>query len=105
MPQFLFVYHGGKRPESEEEYNQVMAEWGAWFASMGESLAIPGNPVGMSKTVSRGGVADNGGANPVSGFTVIEAADIDAAIQTAKGCPMVVHNVGSVEVAEITPLM
>ena len=105
MPKFLFVYHGGKKPESEEEYNKVMAEWGAWFGSIGERLAIPGNPVGLSKTVSHGGVADNGGANPAAGFTVIEAADMDAAVATAKGCPMVLNDVGTVEVAEIVEMM
>ena len=43
------------------------------------ALVDPGNPVGLSKTVSASGIADNGGANPASGYTIVEAADIGAA--------------------------
>ncbi|MGR3679015.1 MAG: hypothetical protein ACU0AZ_13655 [Paracoccaceae bacterium] len=78
-----------------------MAAWQAWMGGMGDKLVIPGAPVGMSKTVSVGGVADDGGANPASGYTVVEANDQDAACDMAKCCPMVVDGSGSVEVAEI----
>ena len=101
MPQFIFAYHGGKTPDTPEEGAEVMAAWQAWMGGMGDALVQPGNPVGMSKTVSGSGVTDDGGANPVSGFSVVEAADIDAACDMAKGCPMVVSGNGSVEVAEV----
>ncbi|MEX0318062.1 MAG: hypothetical protein AB3N21_08910 [Ruegeria sp.] len=101
MPEFVFAYHGGKAPESPEEGEKVMAQWQAWFADMGEAVVIPGAPVGMSKTVSADGVADDGGANPISGYSVVKAADIGAATEMAKGCPMVVTGNGSVEVAEV----
>jgi hypothetical protein len=101
MPQYLFVYHGGHTPTDPAEIEATMAAWGAWFQNMGEALDIPGNPVGQSYTVSNGGVVDNGGANPASGFTVIKADSIDAATEMAKGCPMVINGSGSVEVAEI----
>ncbi|SFT35354.1 YciI family protein [Sedimentitalea nanhaiensis] len=101
MPNFLFVYHGGGRPESQEDIDRVMAAWGKWMEDNGASLVEPGNPVGMSKTVSSGGVADDGGANPASGYTIVSAADIDAACAIAKSNPMVLDGSGSVEVAEI----
>lgn len=101
MPQFLFVYHGGTTPTDPAEIESTMAAWGAWFQNMGPALEIPGNPVGQSYTVSANGVADNGGANPASGFTVIKAENIEAATEMAKGCPMVVNGSGSVEVAEV----
>ncbi len=101
MPQFVFAYHGGKTPESPEEGAKVMAAWESWMGGMGESLVIPGAPVGMSKTVSASGVSDDGGANPISGYSVVEAADLGAATEMAKGCPMVVDGSGSVEVAEV----
>lgn len=101
MPNFIFAYHGGKRPDTPEEGAKVMAQWEAWFKDMGDALVNPGNPVGMSKTVSASGVADNGGANPLSGFTIIDASDMDAAVAMAKGCPMVSGGDGSVEVAEV----
>ncbi|WP_170364196.1 YciI family protein [Ruegeria arenilitoris] len=101
MPQYLFVYHGGTTPTDPAEIEATMAAWGAWFQNMGPALEIPGNPVGQSHTVSADGVADNGGPNPASGFTVVKADSIEAATEMAKGCPMVVNGSGSVEVAEI----
>ncbi|UWR02576.1 YciI family protein [Ruegeria conchae] len=101
MPQYLFVYHGGHTPTDPAEVEATMAAWGAWFQDIGGSLEIPGNPVGQSYTVSSGGVEDNGGANPASGFTVVKADSIEAATAMAKGCPMVVNGSGSVEVAEV----
>ena len=101
MARYMFVYHGGKKPDSPEEGERVMAEWGAWYSSMGGALLDGGGPAGLSKTVSKAGVADNGGANPVSGLTIVEAADQAAAVKMAKGCPMVKDGTGSVEVAEI----
>ena len=99
MPKFIFVYHGGKKPESPEEGAKVMAAWQTWFGQMGDAVVDGGNPVGLSKTVHVGGVDDNGGANPVAGYTLISAADMDAAVAHAKNCPMLADG-GSVEVAE-----
>ncbi|NUH66853.1 hypothetical protein HTT03_16340 [Sulfitobacter sp. S0837] len=101
MPDFIFAYHGGKSPESQEEGDKAMAAWGAWFEEMGDQIVNPGNPVGVSRTVSAEGIADNGGANPLSGFTVVRADDIDAACKIAQGCPMVADGTGSVEVAPV----
>lgn len=102
MPKFMFAYHGGKMPDTPEEGQKAMAAWMAWFGSMGDAVVDPGNPVGMSSTVSSGGVEDNGGANPVSGYSIVMAADKDAAIALAKGCPQVEN--GSVEIAEIVEM-
>lgn len=104
MPQYIFAYHGGKTPETPEEGEQEMAAWMAWFNDMGEAVAIPGNPVGLSKTVTGSGVVDNGGANPLSGFTVVNADTIEAACAMAAGCPIVKDDSGTVEVAEIIEL-
>ena len=103
MPNFIYVYHGGKQPETPEETDRVMAAWGKWMQDNGASLVDPGNPVGMSKTVSSSGVADNGGANPASGYTIVSADNIEAACKIAKSNPMIADG-GSVEVAEILPV-
>ena len=100
MPKFVFVYHGGKQPESAEEGARMMAAWNDWFARMGEAVVDGGNPVGKSWTVHKGGVDDSGGANPISGYTLIQAADMPAAIAHARGCPMVQDGSGTVEVAQ-----
>ena len=101
MPKFIFAYHGGGRPETPEEGAEVMAKWQAWLGGMGEKCVDMGAPVGMSQTVSADGVADNGGANPLSGFSIVEAADATEASEMAKGCPILEGGMGTVEVAPI----
>jgi hypothetical protein len=99
MPKYLFAYHGGKKPASAADGEKIMAAWGAWFGKLGAAVVEPGAPVGMSQTVSSGGTAKNGGANPVSGYSVVSAGSYDEAVKMAKGCPILSD--GSVEVAEI----
>lgn len=100
MANYLYVYHGGSMPDTEEERNQEMAAWGAWFQGLGSSVVDPGNPAGPAKTVSADGVSDNGGANPASGYSLVSADNLDAAVAKAQDCPIVKRG-GSVEVAEI----
>ncbi len=100
MAKYLFVYHGGKKPESEERYAEVMNAWGEWFGSMGAAVIDGGNPVGLSSTVhSDGSITDDGGSNPASGYSLIEAADLEDAKAKASGCP-ILQDGGSVELAE-----
>ena len=102
MPKFIFAYHGGKMPETEEEGARVMQAWQDWYATLGGAVADGGAPCGPSKTVSSGGVADDGGANPLSGYTLVNADSMEAAVEMAKGCPILEH--GTVEVAEALPM-
>ena len=104
MPKFIFAYHGGGMPETPEEGAKVMAQWQAWYGSMGDKVVDGGAPVGMSMTVSADGVKQDGGANPLSGYTVVEAADQAAACEMAKGCPIVTAANGSVEVAAVVEM-
>ena len=101
MPKFLFVYHGGGIPESQEEQERTMAAWGAWYEGMGAATVDPGAPVGQSHTVSSEGHEDHGGANPISGYTIITAENYEEACGHAAKNPMVLDGSGSVEVAEM----
>jgi len=100
MAKYLFVYHGGENPKSEEEAAEVMDAWGNWLGSMGSAVVDGGNPVGQSSTVHPDGkVTNNGGPNPASGYSLIEASSLEDAIAKAKGCP-ILQAKGSIEVAE-----
>ncbi len=100
MAKYLFIYHGGKKPSLPDEAEKTMAAWGAWFQSLGNSVIDGGNPVGQSLTVNAdGSVSANGGANPASGYSLIEASSDEDAAKKAKGCPLLASG-GSVEVAE-----
>ncbi|MEO0485464.1 MAG: hypothetical protein AAF092_06090 [Pseudomonadota bacterium] len=104
MPKFLLIYHGGKTPETREEGEAAMAAWGAWYEGLGAATVDPGNPVGQSHTVSASGHVDNGGANPVSGYTVLDLPSMEDACAAAAKNPMAMDGSGSVEVAPIIEL-
>ena len=102
MTKFMFAYHGGGgAPTDPAEAAAEMAKWEAWLGGMGQNCHDFGAPVGMSKTVSDLSVADNGGANPLSGYSIVEAASVEEACEMAKGCPIVESGSGTVEVAPI----
>ncbi len=99
MAKYLFTYHGGTgMPESEEEQAKIMAAWGAWFEERGASFTDMGAPTSIVKTVSTDGVSD-GAEHQVTGYGIVEAADIAAACDIAGGCP-VLDDGGSIQVAE-----
>ena len=99
MPKYVFAYHGGASPANEQEYKGVMEKWSKWFGEIRPSLADPGSPVGKSTTVTKAGVMNDGGPNPLSGYSLVNAASIDDAVNLAKGCPILDAG-GSVEIAE-----
>ena len=99
MSHYVFAYHGGKTPESPEEGAKHMAKWKAWVGGLGDALVNPGTPLGKPKTVSSGGVSDDGGSNRLTGFSIVKADSMDAALDMAKGCPHLEH--GTVDVAEV----
>lgn len=103
MTRYLFVYHGGgPMPTDKAEIDAVMEKWRSWMGSLGDALIEPGNPVGKSSTVTADGVTHDGGPNPVAGYSIIEASDLDAALAAAKICPMTES--GTVEVAPIVEM-
>ena len=79
----------------------MMQKWHAWIADLGDKMVNPGTPLGMSKTVSAEGVADDGGSNPLAGFSVVEAEDMEATLDIARGCPFLDMESATIEVAEM----
>ena len=100
MSEYIIAYHGGKKPESPEEGAKHMAKWKAWVSDLGDAVVNPGTPLGPSKTVSSDGVADDGGPNPLSGFSIVKADSMDAALEMAKACPTLDLD-GTLEVAQV----
>lgn len=101
MTKYLFVYHGatGPVPTDPAEIKAIHDAWGAWFASMGAAVIDGGNPVGKSSTVNpNGSLVNGGGANPASGYSLIEASSLEDAHKKASGCP-ILRNGGSIEIA------
>lgn len=100
MPDFVIAYQGGQPPATKEEGAAHMAKWQQWIADLGEDAVNPGTPLGASRIVSADGVSEDGGDNPMSGFSVVRADDMNAAIEIAKACPFL-ETGGTLEVAQV----
>ena len=89
MQNYLLLYSGGGMAPTEEEQKAVMAEWGAWFGSLGDKLVDGGSPFQGVKHVSTdGGVHDGPVGSMASGYSVIKAGSFDEAVAIAQGCPV-----------------
>lgn len=100
MPKYVFAYHGGSKPANPADVKKVMDAWGAWFGSLGAAVIDGGNPVGKSSTVkSDGSLVEGGGPNPISGYSLFEAANLAEAHKIAKGCPLL-QSGGTIEIAQ-----
>ena len=98
MSNYILAFHGGGMPESPEEGAKLMEKWQNWMGDLGDSLVNGGAPVGQSRTLSSDGITENGGANPLSGYTIIQADSADQAAELAKGCP-ILESGGTIEIA------
>ncbi|MBL4741048.1 MAG: hypothetical protein JKY12_08625 [Sneathiella sp.] len=99
MTKFLLAYRGGHHFKTKKEGAAHMVKWQAWIAGLGDAVVDPGMPVGQSKTVSSNGVADDGGPNPLSGITILQAETMEEVLAMAKSCPHV-DTSGTIEVAQ-----
>ncbi len=88
MAKFLLITRGGTMPANPEEGARVMAAWTDWFTTIGGSIVDPGNPIRQVRTVTADGSVRPGDAHPVTGYTIVEVADMDAAVVLAKGAPL-----------------
>lgn len=96
MPEYFIAYHTGEGiPEKPEEHMDRFMEW---VSGLGEAVVMPGMPLGRAKVVSADGVSDEGGTK-LTGFSIVEADNLEAAVEMTKTCPHLV--IGPVEVVEM----
>ena len=99
MSNYAFAYYGEPRFASPEEGAKYKAKWQAWAGGLGDAWVNPGAPFGKATLVSAGSVSDGGGSNRLTGFSILKATSMDAAVEMAKKCPHLEH--GTVLVAEV----
>ena len=100
MPQYVIVYLGDDHPSSPEEGKQHFSKYKEWLSSLGDSVVSPANPLKNTSTVNPDGTVATGGTTTMSGYTIIEADSMDAALSIAKACPFLDIG-GSLEVSEL----
>ena len=100
MPQYVIVYLGGDQPSSPEEGKQHFAKYQEWLSALGDSAVSPANPFKDTSTVNSDGTVTTGSTTSMSGYTIIEADSMEAALEIAKACPFLDIG-GSLEVSEL----
>jgi hypothetical protein len=102
MANYVFLYYGGTMAATPAAQKKSMEAWTAWFTKMGKSMIDMGAQTKPGKIVGKSG-AKAIGDNPVTGYTVVKADNLDAAVALAKGCPDI-PNGTQVAVYEILPM-
>ena len=111
MTEFTYLFRGRQASGSPEQRQKHMENWVAWFKELNGKGIIknPGHPLdftgkvvnGNQKIVKDGPYAE--AKDVVGGFIVVEAKDIDHAVEISKGCPILDVG-GSVEVRPVQVL-
>jgi hypothetical protein len=100
MANYMFAYSGGNGVTADTaERDAQMAKWGQWFGQLGSAVVDGGAPTGTAKTVGSAGSVSDGGSRGLTGYSIVSAASLDAAVELAKGCP-VLEVGGAVDVYE-----
>ena len=112
---FLAVFLGSKTspqmtawnalPEAERRTREQrgMAAWHAWVAKHQGAIVQMGGPLGKTKKVDKGGIADI--ANQMGAFTVVRADSHEAAAKMFEGHPHFAIFPGeSVEIMPVLPI-
>ena len=101
MKNYVFVYYDSSNTEAGEETAKA---WGEWFGKLGDKLVDAGNPFNSGgKAVEKSGVTtiEN---HPATGYSIVKADSLDAAVDMAQGCPLLSSDKAAVRVYETLPM-
>ena len=106
MANYVFIYSGGSMPATEAEAEAVTKAWADWYGKLGGALVDGGNPFsGQARGIaSDGTVRASPVGVPATGYTIIKADSLDAAVGIAKGSPVLASG-GQVSVYETYEVM
>ena len=102
MPKYILIY---KSPQGfdmsalpKEQIAQAMQAWGEWLGSMGPKVIDKGVMFkSAAKSVGQDGTQE--ATSQLSGYSIIEVANFDEALEAAAGSP-IIQNGGRVEIYE-----
>jgi hypothetical protein len=98
MPRFLITYHGVMdTPPTPEAREQMMSAFMTWAGSVGDNMVDPGSPLGPSRIVTSDG--DSLGNTEIGGYTIIDADDLDTAVDAVRSHPFLSRG-GTLQVSE-----
>lgn len=104
MKKFILVYYGQPQFETAEDAKKHQVAWMNWAKEIGDAIVEMGNPAKPGKMVFGKNVSDADGDDRFMGYTIIQAKNLDEAVEFTKRCPYVadggtmgVHELGSME--------
>jgi hypothetical protein len=93
MKKFMFLHFGFEPPTQE-----IMAAWGKWFKSIADKAVDNGGHFSMGREISKSGTKNLPmGMESITGYTIINAENIDEAEKIAQDNPFI----ASIRVYEI----
>lgn len=107
MAKFMMIYKGEATDMADmtpEQVGEVMAKWGVWMQKVGPALSDVGTPFGPGASVVDDG--SSGAAASLTGYTIVEADDMDGAKALADGHPFLSDSGGhfAIDLFEMMPV-
>lgn len=107
MSRFMMVYRGeatDMADMSQDEAAAVMAKWGEWMGKVGPAMVDMGTPFGPGASMVDDGTS--GTAVSLTGYSIVEAADMAAAQALADGHPYLSEGKGdyAIDLFEMQPI-
>jgi hypothetical protein len=89
MPRFLVIYHTGEMTSDLKSVADAREAFMRWAEKTGAALADVGEPVRSAVSVTRDGAGERTVPGPFMGWSVIEAADGEAAARLLTDHPFI----------------
>ena len=107
MARYMLVYKGeatSMEDMTPEEGAEVMAKWMAWMGKIGPAMSDVGSPFGPGSSVVDDG--SMGSAASLTGYSIVEAENMDAAVSLTDGHPYLSDGGGNyaIDVFELLPV-
>ena len=99
MPQFAFLYLGEPQVDDPGEAKAHQRIWFEYIGSLGDAVVTPGMPMSPATRITTDGIGPAPTEGRLTGLTIVEAEDMDAAVEMAKPCPFV--KFGTLDVVQI----
>jgi hypothetical protein len=107
LKKFMLLYMAPVAAEvqmnvSPEEMKKGIEPWMAWYGKCGKAIIDQGAPLGRGACLDKKGAAKS--QSQVTGYTIVQAKDLDAAKAMIVDHPPLMMPKASIEVLEIMPM-
>lgn len=95
MKKFLYLYTGGRMPDTDDGVQKMMGLWHTYFEALGSTgtLVDGGAPFGPRDSVA------GAPTSTITGYSIVQAEDLAKAVALTDGHPHIAYD-GGIEVVE-----